>query len=220
MDLQGSLATTNLLSKFRVSLHLLKTVFEIILLSPQFSQFGRRLGSFVAFFNIINFLVHPLKVENLLFFAMYVIHMTSRLLHQSGFFWFSERTVRTTIRFPVFIQSDLIFDLPKKFSIEIAVSRFWTYCSITSSISWSSFSWVSVEVVADLQEVPLIWMIPSASKFFSLVFSKGRTALLFGSCSFQGFIFQWVLASHPLRPCQHHHLREWINRSTRWTNLY
>ena len=81
-------------------------VSEIVLLSPQFFQFGLSLNSFPAFFKILNFLANPLKVKNSEFFAMKFIYMTCQFLHHSGVFWFSEGTVRTTFRFSVFIQPE------------------------------------------------------------------------------------------------------------------
>ena len=174
-------------------------VSEIVLLSPQFFQVGLSLNSFPAFFKILNFLVNPLKVQNSEFFAMKFIHMTCQFLQHSSFFLVGEGAVTTAIRFSVFIQGDLNFDLPKKFSIELALScfldlflhyKFHFLIVHFFGIRWSC-SWL-VTFFTSLTDTICI-----RNNFFG--FSNRRTALLrFWSCSFQWLIFRWVFAAHNL----------------------
>ena len=127
---------------------------------------------------------------------MKFIHVTCQFLHHSGFFWFSEGTVRTPFRFSVFIQGDLNFDLPKKFSIELALSCFLDVLLHYKFHFLIVHSWVSVEVVADLYELSLIWLLPSASKTTSsfLILFVPLAHLPMGT-----------RCSHPHRPYHHHH---------------
>ena len=130
---------------------------------------------------------------------MKLIHMTCQFLHHSDFFWFSEGTVRTTFRFSVFIQGVLNFDLPKKFSIELALSffldvllhyKFHFLIAHFLGIRWSC-SWL-VRTFTNLTDTLCI-----QNNFFG--FSNRRPALLrFWSCSFQSLIFRWIFAAHIL----------------------
>ena len=130
---------------------------------------------------------------------MKFIHMTCQFLHHSGIFWFSEGTVRTTFCFSVFIQGDLNFDLPKKFSIELALScfldvhlhyKFHFLVVHFLGIRWSC-SWL-VRTFTNLTDTFCI-----QHNFFG--YSNQRTAFLrFWSCSFQWLIFRWVFAAHIL----------------------
>ena len=130
---------------------------------------------------------------------MKFIHMTCQFLHHSGIFWFSEGTVRTTFWFSVFIQGDLNFDLPKKFSIELALScfldvllhyKFHFLIVHFLGIRWSC-RWL-VRTFTNLTDTFCI-----QNNFFG--YSNQRTAFLrFWSCSFQWLIFRWVYAAHIL----------------------